>query len=214
MKNALLISAIALASVVAPQVAAQEKWSANPGAVTRLGPEWHLDGRARVRGTFEFVSDPANGIESNGFGGACLVADLTPQGIGKQRCSTDLDCNPVVSVRQRPGRPDVPSVTHYSSAYCLKSHELPSAPKICWVRPGSQDDYCSIRRPPAEPLSRGKYPLPTVRADPTGKDLPVRWRIVTCLNPPNPSPMPTDYKQPCSVIGSTNKQSKAGPIRP
>lgn len=117
-----------------------------------------------------------------------------------------------------PGSPNNPKpVPDSRHGYCLKSHELPSAPKICWVRPGTQRDYCltSLQLPGNDKtLKEREYALPRVKADPTGRGRSVRWRIVTCLNPPSPQPTPKEYKQPCSLIGSLNKQSSAGPILP
>lgn len=225
MRNATLLVAIVVACAISWQVGAQEKWSVIPGAVSKLDKRQFPDNKPRVTGTFSFEADNAQGIASNRLGGACLVADLTAQNIGKKRCNTDLDCKPVLGVDQRLGRP--PAVTPYPTfyGYCRSSLERGgqglgsdplrpgSNPKICWVRPGNQADYCLTSLQTKGPLEIKEYKLPVVKQDPTGKGLPVRWRILSCLNPPTPSPLPEGYKQPCSDPASNNKQSNDGPIR-
>lgn len=214
MRNAFLVVAVAIACASPPQASAQEKWSVWPGEVKKLDKLQYVDRKARVTGTFSFEADNALGIESNKLGGACLVADLTAQDIGKKQCAKDADCNPVVRVQQRPGRPDVPGVTSFPySGYCLPAVDRPNSPKVCWVRPGSQPDYCLTSLQLKGPLEVKQYTLPVVRQDPTGKGLPVRWRILSCLNPPTPVPTPEGYRQPCSDIESSNKQTHEGPIR-
>ena len=206
MDRTVRVVAMTLCCAWGVQAVAQDKWSVHPGAVTKIGKRQPADA-ARVTGTFTFERDDAGGIASNRFGGACLVADLTRQHIGQRACATDLDCHPVVE--QRPGQASVPAPAVYEG-YCLGSGERTDH-KICWTRPGPQAKYCLTSKQLGGPLQPKAYALPVVEADPTGKGLPVRWRIHGCLNPDVPPP---PGEQPCAVRGSTNKQANDGPILP
>jgi hypothetical protein len=209
MGKALLVVLLAVGCTLSGHVAAQQKWSVKPGAVTKVDKRLYRDREARVTGTFVFEAD-SNGIESNRYGGACLVADLTAQGIGKKVCSSDLDCHPVVKVERRPGQPEVPGVTVPAyEGYCLASGPRDRV-RSCWVRPGPQPEFCMTSKQTGGPLQAKQYALPVVKADPTGKG-PVRWRIHSCLNPNVPPP---PGEQPCAVRGTTNKQTNDGPILP
>lgn len=98
MKSVLLVIAVVLATVTPAEAPAQERWSVTPGALKKMAKELFPERQARVTGTFTFAADNVSGIESNKLGGACLVADLTAQGIGRGRCETDDDCNTPLGV--------------------------------------------------------------------------------------------------------------------
>ncbi|KQY54979.1 hypothetical protein [Lysobacter sp. Root494] len=151
------LAAIALACAV-PIAHAQHRLEIVAYPVTK-----HADS---VTGTFK-VRKSADGIESIGTGGACLVADLRASGIGGQGCTADSDCS---------------GDTHFpgSYGYCLRPARSDEA-KACWIRPGSQVTHCHLSPTTPVPLDRMQR-LPVVAARPLPDGKPVRWMVLACLN--------------------------------
>ena len=172
-----LILMIALACIAAAPVRAQ-KLEIRPYPVKQAADD--------VTGTFK-VSRSADGIESIGSGGACLVADLRASGIGGQACATDNDCS---------------GDSHFfgSYGYCLGPDD---EPKACWIRPGSQRTHCHLSATEPLPLNR-KVPLPTVAAKPLPDGKPVRWLVLACLN---------GAAGACGDASRTDRMKVAGRVR-
>ena len=117
-----------------------------------------------ISGSFRVQESGRAGIVSVGTGGACLVAERSDRA-----CDTDADCGDLR--------------THYhpaGAAYCLQPQGARS-PRTCWVRPGTDVDFCLKSPKAALPLDT-RLELP--RADPRvmGAAHDVRWRVHACLN--------------------------------
>jgi hypothetical protein len=144
--------------------------------------------------------------------GACLLADLTDQNVGKKTCSTDSECIPVDHYLVSPAGADPDELLFGGKghAYCRRP-EGSEEPKRCWTRPGSQADYCMMGE-----LEDGRHtvPLPvnrtntTAKANPLGSDQSIRWMVLACLNPEVTGPKP-----PCADATATNKVYSSGPAK-
>jgi hypothetical protein len=134
---------------------------------------------SEIKGSFT-VSTPKvkrRTIPSQGTGGACLVANLNPgkpnmSGIPGGRCSKNSDCQQSLN----PGW----------AGYCDQGTG------ICWVRPGTAEQFCNLSRfvtPPTPPIiweDGIKYPTPKLYfqlRSPSAID----WRVVACLNQIDPA---------------------------
>lgn len=129
-----------------------------PGSVT-------IEGRA-LSGSF-MVRRASPGLDSIGTGGACLIADLRAAGIGGMTCDVDADCA-------------APARFAGGAAYCTRPPGS-DEPRSCWVRPGSQQDYCTISLTLPLPLDQ-RIPLPEVALRPLRGARPLRWMVYACLN--------------------------------
>jgi hypothetical protein len=131
--------------------------------------------------------------------GACLVANLTAQGVGLAACQTDAECNDAYATQPHPALAG-------AHLYCLGANTS-GAQKQCWTRPGHDTDYCV-----KGPHSPGSFTVPAVghapSPDPLGKAQAVDWRVLACLNPAVFSGLP-----PCAIPDSSLKVYAAGPVR-
>jgi hypothetical protein len=168
----------------------------------------------RVKGSYTFKSDlPQPGTR---MGGACLIADLTDQGVGLKSCQSDQQCNDayaanpnaILGLAVPPGVPG-------PHLYCLEGAKS-NSPKRCWIRPGPDTSYCTKK-----PSSAQQYSVPTqvagnpdsgsVTADPLGNGRKVPWRVTACLNPAVFPPPPG--KPPCADTASNAEVTSVGKVR-
>jgi hypothetical protein len=164
----------------------------------------------RVKGSFNFKSSlPQPGTR---LGGACLIADLTDQGVGLKSCQTDQQCNDAYDAAPNPKLVLGVSGPHL---YCL-SDALSNSAKRCWIRPGPSETHCT-----KGPYSPGTYAVPmqvadnpdagSVDADPLGNGKRVPWRVTACLNPAVFPPPPG--KPPCADPSSDAEVHSNGRVK-
>lgn len=163
--------------------------------------KWSFDelGRASIWGSFTIKHVPSGGVESEGTGGACLVADLNeryhqPSGVPPDGCTNNADCNNDDELKAKKW-----------SGYCDGS---PGKPGKCWVRPSTD--------PPTNPIlcnrsidtgnlvddnegslnSAGDMKIWTLGKPHKAPKQPylvpdeyrgIKWRVVACLNKINPN---------------------------
>ena len=147
-------------------------WRIHGGTVA-----WTEAERPQVSGSFEIC--PPRGSNTGDAaplqGGACLVADLTPFGIGMAACETHADCNAPGAFDRLPN----PGAAEYSG-YCIAPDGSDEPPR-CWTRPGPAGTYCR-RSIDALPMTAGSHRIGPVSGDPlgTGKPFP-QWAVYACL---------------------------------
>lgn len=180
--------AATVSSVCADTSPQLDGWTITAGRIKVVKPTG--PGAVRqLRGSFELKSK----LEQPGTrrAGACLLADLTEQMVGKSSCTSHDECQSDYRVVP----PNAPANTANAAellfggnghGYCISANG--NEPKRCWTRPGSDVDYCTkgqhppgeIAVPPPDPVSSA---VKSVSADPLGNGKPVRWLILGCLNP-------------------------------
>ena len=144
-----------------------------PGKVELLSPPKAEDNQIWTSFMIKESTHPT-AIESNGKGGACLIADLNAFGIPvmagnpTRRCTKNADCQGLTI----PG-----TNTAGWWGYCDMEGD-----KNCWVRPGTQPAFCNINGT-IRPLDK-VIDTPHVSIDPFKAKFPgpVRWRAIACLN--------------------------------
>lgn len=165
---------VALLLIVAPAAIfadVVDNWSIQAGQV-----EISVGGKPQVTGTFYVRAPsgtPADTVTRTG--GACLLADLVPFGVGLESCTSNADCNTPQAI----DKANHPQMDRFLG-YCVvrdSSDELPR----CWTRPGPPQDYCK-RSIDGHPLTPGAHQLPMVPADPLdhGELLP-DWAVFACM---------------------------------
>ncbi len=184
-----------------------DNWKISSGKVKIVAAENNASGN-RIAGTFKLEST----LREPGTrrAGACLLADLTGQGVGLESCQTHQQCNDAYQAAPHPklGTTD-------PHLYCL-SERASKGSKQCWIRPGPSETYCR-----KEIFAPGTYELPKVEANvpnsgsapanPLGGDKAVWWLVYTCLNPENGNPPPcTNPESPAKV----NSIGAAGKVKP
>jgi hypothetical protein len=159
-----------------------------------------------LSGTFQMLKvSAAQGIPSNGVGGACIVfaaADLGYPVMASRSCTTNLSCQ--TGENGNDGKPA-------SAFYC---HQ---ATHTCWARPGSDPfGNATCNRPitmtpavlnPVPPDPPGAGPVDATKL---GIKPGAKTRVVACLNkgqPPYPPPGPG-----CRQIDSNDRIEDFGPI--
>lgn len=146
-------------------------WSIHAGPVG-----WTRDDPPRVSGRFE-VCGPVSGAEprvARRQGGACLVADLVDQGIGRAICATHADCNS----RDAFDRGD-PRLADFQG-YCLAQGGSDEPPR-CWTRPGPAAAFCK-RTLDTFRMTAGVHHLGPVDRDPLNSGEPYpRWAVYACM---------------------------------
>jgi len=193
----LSLATLALAACGGNPPGADENASGNAVAAAdyytvRAGPV--ADARIdALSGTFQMLKvSAANGIPSNGRGGACLVfaaGDLPGlDQIANKRCETNAQCQDA----------------NASAAYCdAQTHS-------CWVRPkkdpsGSQ----TCNRPiTMTPTTLNPVPANPVDASPLDVKPGAKVRVVACLNKLGASPQLTG----CGSIDGADRIEVFGPV--
>lgn len=150
------------------------------GSTIRSGPvTWQEGAEARVAGVFE-VRAAAGETDPQALprqGGACLVADLVPYGVGRARCSTDADCNQADAFDA--GNP----LTADFRGYCA-ARDGSGEPTKCWTRPGPPETHCR-RTVDGLELRVGTHPIGPVNGDPLGRGEPYPdWAVYSCMAQP------------------------------
>ena len=117
-----------------------------------------------ISGSFRVHESHNAGLVSIGTGGACLVAERSDHA-----CGTDDDCG------------DLRTQYHPAGwAYCLDQPGVPQH-KTCWVRPGTDMDFC-LKSPVAPLPLDTRIDLPQVDPRVVGSGHAIRWRVIACLN--------------------------------
>lgn len=108
-------------------------------------------------------------------GGACLLADLLPFGIGLPICATNADCNTPKAI-DKAGNPALENFQGYCTA-----RDRSIEPPRCWTRPGLSETHC-LRSRDGLLLTPGTHHLPPVPADPLGRGVPLPdWAVLACI---------------------------------
>lgn len=187
-------SAVAEASV---QKDVSDGWSIHAGPVERM-----RGAPVRVSGTFEVRTQgseaAAVGIARQG--GACLVADLVPFGIGRAHCATNADCNGPDAI-DKLGRPELAEYHGYCAA-----RDGSAEPPRCWTRPGPANTHCR-RSVDGLRLTPGVHAVGPVDADPLGRSEPrPRWAVYACL-------AQEGHARACADPTSPHRQVSLTPLR-
>lgn len=197
-----------LAADTSPQL---DGWTITAGRI-KVAKATVPGGAKEVRGSFTMKSN----LEEPGTrrAGACFLADLTEQMVGKSSCTDQDECESDYRVAP----PNAPAGSVDTSellfggeghGYCISPNK--QEPKRCWTRPGPDSDYCR-----KDQFAPGKYAVPgldpasgavrSVSADPLGNGKPVRWLILGCLNPEHFGQLP-----PCADPASDLEVISIGP---
>ncbi len=154
---------------------ATHSWSIHGGPV-----EWQAGEPGQVIGHFE-IRAPADGTSADAEllqAGACLVADLTPFGIGSATCTTQADCNQPGTF----GSPENAGIEQYHG-YCATRDGSKEATR-CWTRPGPPDAYC-IRTKDSWKATAGMHTVGPANGKPLGDQAPAaEWAVYACLAHP------------------------------
>ena len=138
---------------------------------------WASDGNPVITGGFRITSPPqsADADPATPQGGACLVANLVPYGIGRPTCASHADCNgPDAIDRQRD-----PRLADYTG-YCARRDGSAEAP-TCWTRPGPAESYCK-RTIDGWKMAAGEHEIGPVNGDPLGAGKPYpEWAVYACM---------------------------------
>lgn len=131
-------------------------------------------------------------------GGACLVADLTPFGIGLARCNSHSDCNGPDSIDASDPR------LEGFRGYCA-SRDGSGEPPHCWTRPGPPQTHCQ-RSIDGLRLTQGAHELGPVNADPLGNGGPLpEWAVYACM-------ADEGHDRACGQRGGGNRQTSLTPL--
>lgn len=168
-KRAALVFLIAAAMLIMAEAA--EDWRVEAGPVEimhTISPQ--------VTGAFYVHAPPGTSADTVArTGGACLLADLVPFGVGLATCKTSEDCNTPEAIDKAN---DPAKELFYG--YCAVRDGSGEPPK-CWTRPGPPGEYC-LRSLDGLRLTPGTHQLPEVLADPLnlGEPLP-DWAVFACI---------------------------------
>ncbi len=164
----------------------------------------------RVKGSFELsTSEDPGGVRR---AGACLIADLTSQGVGLPSCTSHQQCNDAYNATPHP---KLGSGSPGPYLYCL-GNKPQDTEKRCWIRPGPDSTHCIKNQ-----FAPGKHAVPalivgqpdsgSVPADPLGKNKPVPWMVFGCLNPDNNLPPACQNTASSAKVNSFGKVKKLMP---
>lgn len=191
----ILLSSSLRADSQAEELNTQAEWRIQSGQVEQISKTPPL-----VSGTFAIIStnQPIDSYAAPMQGGACLVADLVPFGIGRNECMSNADCNGVDSIdKQR-----MPDLTDYVG-YCVSRDGSQQAPR-CWTRPGPPETHCR-RTIDSLQLTVGTHTLGPVNADPLGQGEPYpEWAVYACMAHP-------DHEKACGEAVSPFRQISLTP---
>ena len=191
--------------------AAQDFFTVRPGPVDNAK-------LSALAGTFQMLKvSAANGIPSDGRGGACLVFLASELGFTKMAekvCQSNGDCSvapPPGATGQEKGsyapNPNNPSHRENRYGYCDQTSNK------CWSRPiGLPADAALCNRPmQMSPAVLNPVPVRPADASVHGIKAGMKVRVVACLNkgsPPYPPPGPG-----CAQIDSNDRIEEFGPER-
>lgn len=200
----LIISSALSANAADPQKL--NGWTIEAGPIKTANSTTHPKKTKRVKGSFELKTsdDPAGTRRA----GACLIADLTAQGVGLDSCSSHQQCNDAYTaaphLKLGSGIPG-------PYLYCLGSTP-DDVKKRCWIRPGPDSSHCTKNL-----FAPGEHAVPaqapgnadagSVVADPLGNGKAIAWRVYGCLNPDNNIPIA------CQNTASTAKVNSLGKVK-
>jgi hypothetical protein len=197
----------------AAESAVLDGWTVTAGSIETV-KSTTVPKSKRVKGSFEFKSTlPESGSR---LGGACLIADLTDQGVGLKSCQSDEQCNTAYQAAPNSKLGSGPSGP---SLYCLGKSEKDSA-KRCWIRPGTSAAFCRKAPSLAQEYSvpaevAGQPDSDSVNADPLGTGKRIHWRVAACLNPavfpPSPNGPPCADPTSDAEVHSHGKVKKVKP---
>jgi len=108
-------------------------------------------------------------------GGACLLADLVPFGVGLPTCTTTSECNTPEAI-DKANHPELEGYFGYCTA-----RDGSNEPLRCWTRPGPPETHCR-RTIDGFELTAGEHQVGPVDADPLGNGPPYpQWVVYACL---------------------------------
>lgn len=180
-------------SVQPPEASA--RWSIIAGPVNLVPGN-----PVRAEGTFEIRATP--GAVDRDLppvtGGACLVANLVPFGIGRATCQTNADCNGPDAID---AEADSRLVDY--AGYCA-ARDGSGEPSTCWTRPGPASTHCR-RTVDTLQIAEGEYGLGPVSGDPLGNAPPwPEWAVYACTADPG-------FPGACGEIVSPNRRISLTP---
>ncbi len=155
-------------------------------AVAEPPPDWRIEsGPVRIEpgehpgvsGTFLVRAPEGKAPDTTArSGGACLLADLVPFGVGLPTCMTTSECNTPEAI----DKANHPEFEGYFG-YCT-GRDGSDEPKRCWTRPGSPETHCR-RTIDGFELTAREHRVGPVDADPLGKGPPYpEWVVYACIS--------------------------------
>ena len=138
---------------------------------------WASGDSLAVTGSVRIVAPPqsADADPATPQGGACLVANLVPFGIGRRDCATNADCNGPDAI----DRQHDPRLADYTG-YCARRDGSEQAP-TCWTRPGPAESHCK-RTIDGWKMAAGEHGIGPVDGDPLGAGEPYpEWAVYACM---------------------------------
>ncbi len=163
--------------------------------------ELQTAGQPQVSGTFMVSAPPGetDPLAAPMQGGACLLADLVPFGVGRASCATSADCNGPDSI----DRQKDPRLAEYVG-YCAARDGSAEAPR-CWTRPGPASTHCQ-RTVDSLRLTAGEHSLGPVVADPLGNGEPLpEWAVYACM-------AKAGHERACGEAVSPHRQVSLTPL--
>lgn len=190
------VAPLLVADEVREVKAVSAEWSIRAGQVELQALEKPL-----VSGEFSVISSHLE-VDSPAAprqGGACLVADLVPFGIGRESCVTNADCNGPDAMDKQLD----PRLASYVG-YCASRDGTNQAYK-CWTRPGPPETHCRRTRDSLR-LTAGVHRLGPVDADPLGNSEPYpEWAVYACMAQPG-------HERACGETVSPYRQVSLTPL--
>lgn len=171
-------------------------WSIRAGDV-----QWTAGETPLVSGVFQVSATEVEQSQAAAphQGGACLVADLVPYGIGRAHCAMNADCNGPDSIdREHDAR-----LAEYVG-YCAARDGSGETPR-CWTRPGPAATYCR-RTIESLRLTAGSHEVGPVNGDPLGNGAPYpEWAVYACM-------AHAGHDRACGEIVSPHRQVSLTPL--
>lgn len=155
----------------ADEEATVQDWRIEAGVVSPS-----TESGTQVQGHYRVYAPPDTPVDAAPrTGGACLLADLVPFGVGLPTCTTKEDCNSPAAI-DKAGDQRLQDF----HGYCIKWGEDLQVGR-CWTRPGPPQTHCK-RSIDGHPLTQGDHVLGPVSADPLGMGGPQpRWIVNACI---------------------------------
>jgi len=194
-------SSISVTPVDSPgaKPAVAEQWRITAGPI-----KWLPGDEIQILGTFQ-VNGPVAQTDADTVtpqGGACLVVNLVPFGIGRPRCATNTDCNQPEDSIDKQKYPHLAD----SMGYCTRRDGSVEHPQ-CWTRPGPAGTHCK-RTVDTLVLTDGEHSVGPVAADPLGTGEPYpEWAVYACMAQPG-------HPRACGEASSDHRQISVTPPTP